>query len=146
MAQNTAIAYCIMLMLSPIPNMGIVSYINKKPLLTKVCIWHYNFCSENEILQYLVQNLKKNQQYIWSFRLFLIIIIRIWYSSIGQCQPYWFVGWCFSTFQVYLNIFYNLVGLIKERFFLLNMIFINIELFQVIMKTMALQQELYWKK
>ena len=60
----------------------------------------------------MVQNLKKNQQYIWSFRLFLIIIIRIWYSSIGQCQPYWFVGWCFSTFQVYLNIFYNLVGLI----------------------------------
>ena len=45
--------------------------------------------------------------------MFLIIIIRIWYSSIGQCQPYWFVGWCFSTFQVYLDIFYNLVGLIS---------------------------------
>ena len=38
MAHQTAIAYCIMLMLSPVPNLTIASYLNKKPLLTKARI------------------------------------------------------------------------------------------------------------
>ena len=38
MAYNTAIAYTIILLLTPIPNAAIVSYINAKPILTKVII------------------------------------------------------------------------------------------------------------
>ena len=38
MAATTALAYCIMLVLTPIPNVGLLSYINKKPLLNKVNI------------------------------------------------------------------------------------------------------------
>lgn len=62
MAQNTAIAYCIMLLLCPIPNMGIVSYINRKPLLTKVRIRQYNSCpkKKDNPIQFLDQNLNKN--------------------------------------------------------------------------------------
>ena len=38
MAYNTAIAYSIILLLTPIPNAAIASYINAKPILTKVII------------------------------------------------------------------------------------------------------------
>jgi len=42
MAYSIVITYCAMLMLSPIPNIGIVSYINQKPLLTKVVLDHHH--------------------------------------------------------------------------------------------------------
>ena len=39
MSYNPVIAYCIILLLSPAPNIAIISYINKKPLLTKVSLY-----------------------------------------------------------------------------------------------------------
>jgi hypothetical protein len=39
MAAGTAIAYVIMLLLTPFPNVGIISYYNEKPLLKKVYLF-----------------------------------------------------------------------------------------------------------
>ena len=36
MAYSTVVAYAVLLLLTPVPNVAINSYINRKPVLTKV--------------------------------------------------------------------------------------------------------------
>ena len=50
MAYNPALAYCIILILSPMPNVAIISYINKKPLLTKVSLYIVRFIYISKVL------------------------------------------------------------------------------------------------
>ena len=50
MAYNPALAYCIILLLSPMPNVAIISYINKKPLLTKVSLYIIRFVYISKVL------------------------------------------------------------------------------------------------
>ena len=36
MAYSTVVAYAVLFLLTPVPNVAIISYINQKPILTKV--------------------------------------------------------------------------------------------------------------
>ena len=105
MASNTAIAYLIMLTLSPIPNVAIVSYINKKPLLTKV--------GKNNI-DALTINYFPNK--IWSKHIISLIqkfkninfILQVVLDH--HHKDMIFINWAMSTILICWMVFLNLPG------------------------------------
>ena len=99
MVQNTAVAYLLILFLSPIPNVTIVSYINKKPLLTKVSLQYVLF-----ILQKLKINFLSNNTFLHiKMNKFQVVLDHHHKDMI-------FINWAMSTILICWMIFINLPG------------------------------------
>lgn len=80
MAYNPALAYCIILLMSPMPNIAIISYINKKPLLTKVSLCIIRFIYISKIIKFFqisFHRIKQQFHQCTLLRWFLITITRI---------------------------------------------------------------------